>query len=181
MNGTIRLVIAEGSEARYRVKEQLANRSLPSEAVGATQAVTGAIVVRPDGTIVRDQSKVVVDLRTLRSDESRRDNYIKQNTLHTNQFPLAEFVPTEARGLPSTLPASGEATFQLVGDMTIHGVTRPVTWDVTARLASDEVTGSAKTSFKFGDFGMTVPRVMVVLSVEDNIWVEVDFKVVRQS
>ncbi len=180
-SGTIRLAIAEGTEARYRVREQLANRNLPGEAVGTTTAVTGAIVVRPNGAIVSDQSKIVVDLQTLRSDESRRDNFIKQNTLQTNQFPTAEFVATEARGLPSTLPASGEATFQLVGDMTVHGVTRPVTWDVTARLAGNDLSGTATTSFKFGDFGMTTPRVAVVLSVEDNIRLEVDFRLVRQS
>jgi polyisoprenoid-binding protein YceI len=69
-------------------------------------------------------------------------------------------------------------TFQLVGDMTIHSVTRPATWDVTAQVNGQELSGSASTSFTFEDFGMTPPRVPVVLSVEDNIKLEIDFHLV---
>jgi len=60
-------------------------------------------------------------------------------------------------------------------------VTRPVTWDVTARLNGQDLTGTATTSFKFEDFGMSVPRAFVVLSVDDNIRLELDFHFVRQS
>jgi polyisoprenoid-binding protein YceI len=180
-SGTIRFVIVEGTEARYKVKEQLASRNLPSDAIGTTQAVTGTVVIQPDGTIVRDQSKIVVDLQTLRSDESRRDNFISRNTLQTSQYPTVEFVPTEARGLPVPLPTSGQGTFELVGDLTLHGVTKPITWQVNASLDGQSLTGTATTSFKFADFGMTVPRAFVVLSVEDNIRLEIDFKMLRQS
>src|SRR5262245_43429491 len=48
---------AEGNEARYRVREQLASLALPSDAVGVTSAVTGVLVVNPDGTIVSGESK----------------------------------------------------------------------------------------------------------------------------
>ncbi len=172
-------LVPEGSEARYRVREQLARLSFPSDAVGTTKAISGQIVVNPDGTILSEESKIVVDLTTLRSDESRRDNYIKNNTLQTNRFPTAEFVPREIRGLPSPLPASGEGTFQLIGDLTLHGVTRPVTWEVTARLDGQTLTGSATTSFTFADFNLTVPQVFVVLSVDETIRLEVDFQFVR--
>lgn len=172
-------LVPEGSEARYRVREQLARLSFPSDAVGATKAISGQIVVNPDGTILSEESKIVVDLTTLRSDESRRDNYIKNNTLQTSRFPTAEFVPREIRGLPSPLPASGEGTFQLIGDLTLHGVTRPVTWEVTARLDGQTLTGSATTSFTFADFNLTVPQVFVVLSVDETIRLEVDFQFVR--
>jgi len=172
-------LVPEGSEARYRVREQLARLSFPSDAVGATKAISGQIVVNPDGTILSEKSKIVVDLTTLRSDENRRDNYIKNNTLQTSRFPTAEFVPREIRGLSSPLPASGEGTFQLIGDLTLHGVTRPVTWEVTARLDGQTLTGSATTSFTFADFNLTVPQVFVVLSVDETIRLEVDFQFVR--
>ncbi|MER3459207.1 MAG: hypothetical protein C4309_11800, partial [Chloroflexota bacterium] len=165
-------LVPEGSEARYRVREQLARLSFPSDAVGATKAISGQIVVNPDGTILSEKSKIVVDLTTLRSDENRRDNYIKNNTLQTSRFPTAEFVPREIRGLSSPLPASGEGTFQLIGDLTLHGVTRPVTWEVTARLDGQTLTGSATTSFTFADFNLTVPQVFVVLSVDETIRLE---------
>ena len=69
----------------------------------------------------------------------------------------------------------GETTFELVGDMTVHGVTKQVVWNVTASLVGDSLTGTASTEFTFEDFGMTVPSVMVVLSVEDKIRLEYDF------
>jgi len=172
-------VVPDQSEARYRVREQLAALQFPSDAVGRTKAISGTVAFAADGSIVSSASKLTVDLTTLQSNEQRRDNFIKSNTLEVSRYPTAEFVPREARGLPWPLPASGEATFQLVGDMTIHGTTRPVTWDVTAKFAGDQVTGTATTSFKFGDFNMQVPRVAVVLSVEDNIRLEVDFTFAR--
>lgn len=170
---TIRLTFVSGeSEARYRVREQLARLSLPSDAVGSTRDVAGTIVINPDGTIVAEESKVTVDLRTLKSDEDRRDNFLRRRTLQTDQFPFAEFVPLEARGLPSALPESGAATFQLAGELTIRDVTRQVVWDVTATIEDAKVVGQAQTVFTFADFNLTQPQVPLVLSVEDNIRLE---------
>ena len=90
-------------------------------------------------------------------------------------------MPTEAAGLPSPLPTSGEVTFQLTGNLIIHGVTRPTTWEVTGQVNEQEFTGIAKTNFTFADFGLTIPRVARVLSVEDNIRLEYDFLLVREA
>ena len=133
----------EGNEARYRVREQLATLSLPSDAVGVTASMTGTIVIDPDGKVVSEESKFVVDLRTLKSDKSRRDGYVQRNTLQTSQYPTALFVPTEVIGLPSPLPTSGQATFQLVGDLTVRDVTRSTTWDVTVNVNGQELIGTA--------------------------------------
>jgi polyisoprenoid-binding protein YceI len=173
---TIVLSLQPDSEASYRVREQLANVSLPNDAVGTTNAVTGAISLRSDGTVLADQSKFVVDLSTLRSDSGMRDNYIKRNTLQTNTYPEATFVPTAVEGLPSPLPASGDVSFKMTGDLTVRDVTKPVTWDVQAKVAGNELTGTAATAFKFGDFGMTPPTTMRVLSIEDNIILEIKFR-----
>lgn len=62
---TVRIVVVpEQSEARYRVREQLASLQFPSDAVGATKSITGTIVGRSDGSIDAAQSKFTVDLRT---------------------------------------------------------------------------------------------------------------------
>ena len=108
-------VAPSGNEARYRVREQLVNVSFPSDAVGATQNVTGAIVIGNDGKIDSSQSKIVVDLTTLKSDRERRDGFV----------------------------------------------------------------GTAKTHFAFETFGVEQPRVMVVLSVENDIRLEYDFHLVK--
>ncbi|MSQ22876.1 MAG: YceI family protein [Dehalococcoidia bacterium] len=174
--GRIVLELATGTEARYRVKEQLARLNLPTDAVGATNRVEGKITLNANNAIVAAGSRLVVDLRTLQSDESRRDSYIRQTTIMAFLYPLAEFVPSKVMGLQSPLPTSGTATFQVVGDMTIHGVTKPLTWEVSASFGEQEINGQATTSFRFQDFNMTIPRVFSVLSVEDSIRLEIDFR-----
>jgi len=180
---TTRFVVASvGNEARYRVREQLARVDFPSDAIGKTNQVEGAIVIGADGKIVREGSSFTVDLTSIQSDNQRRDGFIRRNTLKTDSFPKAVFVPTSARGLPATLPATGEMAFELMGDLTIHGVTKPATWQVkAARSASGAVTGSATTNFKFGDYGMTIPKVGMVLSVDDSITLEYDFNLLPEA
>jgi polyisoprenoid-binding protein YceI len=166
-------VVTEGSEVRYRVREQLAGLSFPNDAVGATSAVEGGIAFDAQGRVLSD-SRFTIDLRTLKSDEARRDNYLRRNTLQTESYPTVTFVPTETRRLPFPLPQSGSVSFDLVGDLTVKDVTRPVTWAATASFDGPRVSVRARTAFRFGDFGLRQPRVSVVLSVEDGIKLEAD-------
>lgn len=172
-------IVPEESEARYRVQEQLAGFALPNDAVGSTQAISGMVVISQDGSIDTSASKFEVDLSTLTSDQSRRDNYLRSNTLRTNQYPLAVFVPDQVTGLPQDLPQSGEVVFSLIGEMTLLDVTRPVEWQVTGNLNENTFFGLATTSFTFGYFELDQPRVASVLSIEDNIRLEVDFTLQR--
>jgi polyisoprenoid-binding protein YceI len=167
-------VLPEGSEVRYRVREQLVGLSLPNDAVGATSAVQGAIVFDAQGRLVPGDSRFTVDLRTLRSDEARRDNYVRRNTLETDRYPTVAFAPVEARGLSTPLPASGSVPFELVGDLTVKETTRRVSWSSVASFEGPRVIVRARTAFRFGDFGLRIPRVSVVLSVEDDIKLEAD-------
>jgi polyisoprenoid-binding protein YceI len=179
---TVKLVIDPSvSQARYRAHEQLVGKTLPSEAVGTSKSVSGRLVLGSDGTVLADQSKISVDLSKLQSDESRRDNFVKSDTLQTSRFPMATFVPRGVDGLPTPLPTSGEATFQLTGDLTVHGVTKPVTWQVTAQFADNAITGNATTSVKITDFGMTPPTAGPVLSIEDALTLELAFTAAREA
>jgi polyisoprenoid-binding protein YceI len=178
--GAVRLtVVKDGTEARFRALEQFANVATLSEAVGATNAVSGNIVLGAQGAPVVEQSKIVIDLTTLRTDKTQRDNYIKNNTLETDEFPNAELVAREVTGLPWPLPTGGQATFQLIGDLTLHGVTRPTVWDVQATMSDRDVSGMAKTGVKMTEFGMTTPRTSSVLSVNDDVTLELSFKTSR--
>jgi polyisoprenoid-binding protein YceI len=169
---------AEGNLARYRVREQLAGLQFPNDAVGETEAIKGTLVLEADGRVVREESRFVVDLTTLKSDKSRRDGYVQRNTLNTAEFPTAVFVPTAIQGLPSPLPTSGDLNLRLEGELTIHGVTRPTVWDLTLRAADGEFTGRAATVFDFATFGLTVPRVASVLSIVDQIRLEYDLRLI---
>ncbi|HLZ26305.1 MAG TPA: YceI family protein [Chloroflexota bacterium] len=179
---SVRLVLdAASSQASYHAKEQLVGKTLPSEAVGTSPGVTGTLMLGADGSIASEQSTITVDLTKLKSDESRRDNFIKTDTLQTSKFPTATFVAHAVQGLPTPLPTSGQATFQLLGDLTVHGVTRPVTWQVTAQFADQSISGSATTTVNITDFGMTPPKAGPVLSIEDGLGLELAFTATRAA
>jgi len=160
--------------AQYQTQEQLAGHNLPTLAVGKTTAVTGSIVLA-NGQLAATASKITVDLSTLASDQSMRDNFIRGNTLQTSKYPDAVFVATQVSGLPATLPTSGSAAFQLTGDLTVHGVTKPATWTVTATFNGSQVSGKATAPFTITEFGMNLPKAGPVLSVQDSGTLELDF------
>ncbi len=58
--------------------------------------------------------------------------------------------------------------------------TRRITWEATATFEGRDASLLAKTAFRFGDFNLVIPRVSVVLSVQDNIGLETDLRLRRQ-
>ena len=167
-------VLGEGTVARYMVEEVLASQGF-KVATGETSEVVGRIVFDADGAIVADESSIVIQAGTLKTDNDRRDRYVREQTLQTAMYPEIIFRPTSAEGLPSPLSeASGEVEFTLSGDLTIRDQTRPVTWDVTAEFGGS-ITGLAVIDIDFEQFGMDKPSVAVVVSVGDTIRLELDF------
>ena len=180
--GPIRLVLApSGNEARWRVRERLASFDLPNDAVGVTRDVGGAIVIGADGQPDSTASKITINLTTLQSDRSMRDNYIKHRTLETDKFPTAVLVPTRFLRMRTPMPDTGTFTFEIVGNLTVHGATKQTTWLVTAVGKADGFSGTALTRVTFEDFAMAQPRVPILLSIEDEINLEYQFTFVRDS
>lgn len=169
------MAIGPGSVARYRVREQFARVTLPNDAVGETSDVSGSVVFDARGTVQAARSIITVNVRTLRSDESDRDDYLRTESLETDGFPQAEFVVEATPGLPWPLPKEGLVAFQLQGSMTVRGVTSPTTWEVMARFGPRGVEGQGKTSFTFDKFRMKRPSAFFLISVENNIRLELDF------
>ena len=177
-----KLEITTGTTARYKVTEQLAGISFPSDAVGTTQTVTGALIVNPDGSFAAG-SKISVDLRTITSDQGMRDNYVRTRTLETEKFPMMEVVPKKANGLTFPLASGSQAQvgFQLVTDVTLHGVTKEVTWNVVAVLGAAQVGGRATATVDFATFNMTKPTLARLISVDDKIGLEIEFRCTRSA
>lgn len=177
----IRLVLApSGSAARYRVREQLMGHDFPNDAVGETKSLAGTIAFDANGKVLRDESKFTLEAGTFVSDQNRRDGYVRGRLLESDEYPTITFVPTEVRGVKPPMPKSGSAQIQLLGDLTVHGVTRPTTWNGTVQFNNAGLTGTASTAFTFQDIRMDQPRVPVLLSVADSIKLEIDFNLVRQ-
>ena len=169
-------VVSNTSRATAKVREQLVTVNLPSDAVLVAAGASGSFTLSDDGTFSSD-SKITFDLTTLSSDQSQRDQFVKMDTLATRQYPTAQLVPTKVSGLSLPLPASGQFTFTLTGNLTIHGTTKVVTFDVTAQRDAGVLTATATAnpSLKFEDFGMSAPSVPLrVLSVVDEIRLSVN-------
>jgi polyisoprenoid-binding protein YceI len=66
--------------------------------------------------------------------------------------------------------------------MTVHGVTKTTSFDVKATRTGTDLTGTATVApaIQFATFGMTQPRVFSVISIKDEIRLEVQF-VARQK
>src|ERR671913_3059 len=170
---TVYTIVPEESAARYRVQEELAQVG-ETEAVGETQAIIGQFGFGEDG-LPLPCSRFDVDLRTLQSDQARRDNYLYQNTLEAERYPLATFVLRSVDGMEGPLEEGQETTLRLIGDLTLRDVTKLVAWEAKVTLADGALTGAAATMFEMPDFGIEPPSVPVVLSLDETIRLEVDF------
>lgn len=177
----VRYVVVSGSKARYRVRERLLGNDFDNDAIGETSEITGGIALDSAGAVIRNLSSFTVKLTGLKSDKSRRDRYVQTRVLETDEHPTTKLAVTEVRGLPSPLPTSGWVQFQIVGNLTVKGATRPATWDVNANVVGDKLSGTAATAFTFDDFKISQPKVSVLLSVADTIRLEYDFAMKKQA
>jgi len=177
--GPVTLEVAPGTRASYKVTEQFVGINFPSDAVGATETVTGTLYLNADGAIDSARSKLMIDLRTLKSDQDMRDNYLRTRTFDIEKSPMIEFVPKRIQGVPSPLPVQGQAGFQLTGDMTVKGTTSEVTWNGIATFAPAQVAGRASTNFDFAKFGLAKPAIGRLMSVDDKIVLELEFRLKR--
>jgi polyisoprenoid-binding protein YceI len=153
-----------GSFVGYRVQEELVGIGA-STAVGRTPDVTGSLVL--DGSTIAEAS-FEADLTTLQSDSGMRDGQLGRQGLETDTYPTATFVLAEPIEL-GAVPAEGQTVqATAVGDLTLHGATQRVEIPVEARLADGVVTVVGSLPITFGDYDMTAPESMRVLSIDEN-------------
>ena len=132
--------VTTGTEAGYRVREQLAQFDAETDAVGRTNDVTGSITLTSDGTTATlTEGTITVDTTTLTSDEDRRDNRLRSEGLQTDQFPTATFTLTQPVEVPAAALAGTATDITLVGDLNLHGVTKSVEIPAQAKLADGTV------------------------------------------
>jgi hypothetical protein len=173
-DGLIHMAVKPGeSQARYVMTVKTLGQA-PKQAACATNAVTGEVVLNPDGSIVPEMSKISVDQRTLKCEAPLRDS-MAQSLLQTSQHPMAEFQVNSAPGLGVPLP-TGDAAFQFVGDQQVRGISQPTTYDTTANLTPDSMTGQAHATLKMTSFGITPPSIGPLIQVSDDMEAQVDLK-----
>jgi len=174
-SGTGTWKVASGSVAGYRVREQLGFAPAPSDAVGRTSAVSGSITITQSVAAYSvAAASFSVDVSTLTSDRSMRDQRIHSMGLESDRYPTATFTLTSPIALPST-GANGQAfRVQAVGDLTIHGTTRSVSIPLDARVNGTKIEVAGATTFPFSEFGMTPPSIGGFVTVQNNATMEFD-------
>ena len=158
------------SSAKYVVEETL--RGLVTNAVGTTNAISGEIYLTSTGLASGQTSQFKVDLSTLKSDESMRDNFIRQNTLQTSRFQFAEFTVKSLSGFPANYVENTQVEMTLTGTLKIKDVQKDVEWKVLARQSGNTLTATADTDILFRDFNMSPPSVPVA-TAKDAIHIQI--------
>lgn len=150
VDGTYRLT--GDSEVGYRVEEVLFGQD--TTAVGRTDKVTGELTIA--GTKVT-ATTFTVDMASVRSDQSRRDNQYRGRIMDTATYPTSTFVLTSPIEL-GAVPADGVTiTAKATGDLTLRGVTKRVTFDVKARRTGDRVEANGSIHLVFDEWGIPSP------------------------
>jgi polyisoprenoid-binding protein YceI len=144
--------VSNGSIAGYRIQETLFGQS--NTAVGRTSAITGSITI--SGTDIT-AGRFSVDMTTVKSDQSLRDDQFQGRIMDTSKYPSATFVLTSPIRLGS-IPAEGTTiTETATGQLTLHGTTQAVTFQVQARRSGSTISVSGSIPIVFADYGIDNP------------------------
>jgi polyisoprenoid-binding protein YceI len=143
---------SDQSQLGYRVKEVLFGQS--TEAVGRTNAITGSLSIA--GATV-DKGDFTVDMTTVESDSGNRDRQFQGRIMDTSKFPTSTFTLTQPIELGS-VPSEGQTvTASATGDLTLHGTSKPVTFDVQAQLKDGKIEVNGTIPIVFADYGIPNP------------------------
>jgi polyisoprenoid-binding protein YceI len=144
--------VSSGSIAGYRIKETLFGQS--NTAVGRTSTISGAITI--SGTDITT-GRFSVDMTTVKSDQSLRDEQFQGRIMDTSTYPTATFVLTSPIRLGS-IPAEGTTiTETATGQLALHGTTKTVTFQVQARRSGSTISVSGSIPIVFADYGIDNP------------------------
>jgi polyisoprenoid-binding protein YceI len=178
------VIVSEESRASYVVGEEFFADALSkygiqaglTDTIGNTQEIEGELQLNLDDlSAPLGANRFAVNLATLTSDQPLRDRWIRQNGPQFNEFSVAEFTATAIEDAPASYQEGDEVQFKLVGDLTIREITQPATFDVTAKLEGDTITGVATAQLLMTDFGIDPPNFANTLSVQNEFAVQVEF------
>lgn len=158
-------VITAGSSASFEIDEIL--RDQPFTVVGKTSEIAGTIDYA-DGVL--SFGTIRVNARTFKTDSERRDGAIA-NVILRSTDPVNEFIVFT----PQQIERVSDAVYAVTGDMTISGTTHVETLQVTLTSVTDtEIRGTATGSLKRSTYGLIIPDVPFVASVEDEFVIKAD-------
>ncbi|HEY7339453.1 MAG TPA: YceI family protein [Ktedonobacterales bacterium] len=167
---TLFTIDSSSSKATFTIDEVLFGN--PNTVVGETDKVAGQILINSQDPSRSQLGEIKIDVSTLVTDNDLRNRTLQGRILETdtpaNQY--ATFVAKSISGLPESIAVGQQVSFKITGDLTIHQVTKTVTFDATVTVVSDkQITGTASTTVKYSDFGISIPDVPSVTGVGDTV------------
>lgn len=154
----------EKSLVKFTMNELL--NGSPFLVVGTTTQIAGDIAVK-DGKF--QIGELAINAKTLVTDNSRRDGAIVRLILKSetagNEF--ITFKPT-SNNLVESIETGKQITFNLSGDLTISGVTKPVVFKVVTTVNEQQVVGTAEVTIKRSDFNLKIPNLSFIANVDDE-------------
>ena len=178
------VIVADQSKASYTVEEEfLAGALAPlgidasfNTAFGWTRNIEGQLSLNLNqNPPIVGESSFVVNIRSLASDQNRRDEMIQRSFLESNLFPLAEYVISAVENFPADVPSGQLINFTLIGEMTIREITQPFTFEVEAMLEGELLTGTAIGILTMTDFGFQPPSIAGILTASDPAIITLEF------
>lgn len=140
------------STVGYRVKEVLGG--VDTEGVGRTNQVSGSLAIQ-DTTLLSTDFEI--DVASIKSDSSKRDEQFTGNIMDTATYPTANFRLLTPIDL-GTIPVAGQKiTATAIGELTLHGVTNQVSFDITATIDNGIIGVLGSIDITFADYGIANP------------------------
>ena len=158
-------IVGEGSEATFTVNEQLAWLDLPNDAVMKTTGLSGIILLNGQPSVFE------LDLHSMTSDADRRDGYVQRRMFPDHR--IATFTVSDLGDLPDPLPEGEVIARQVQGELSIRGVTKPIVFEIEARLDPGKLFVLGRTVFTWEELEIPPPHIPGRIQVKDEVKVEV--------
>jgi len=165
------------STPRFEIDEVL--NGSPKHVIGATDHVVGQFQVDDGDLSSIEFSEIIVNARTLTTDSERRDRAMRGPVIlnsGSDEHELITYMITSVHGLTGEASNGSGVEFTITGDLTIKGITQPVTFDVTvAKVDDDTIEGSAVANITRDMFAIGIPSVPSVADVANEVLVALEF------
>jgi polyisoprenoid-binding protein YceI len=132
---------------------QFVSEATMEKIVGKTSNITGEVDFNLDNLAESGSATFTVNLETIDTGISLRNQHMRENHLHTDKFPEAKFKLKSLSDLSETkLLADGNAVKAIAqGEFTIHGVSKEYSIPIELRLLSSSESSKSRLGGSSGN------------------------------
>jgi polyisoprenoid-binding protein YceI len=150
---------------------------------GGFGGVTGDVIFDPTNP-ANTKIKASINATTLHSQDEKRDAHVKgEQFLETDKYPTIDFVSKK-------VAPDGKNRWKVVGDLTLHGVTKEATLEVeSAGVESKDPWGNLRTGaeatavIRRSDYGLkfNAPLETGGVMLSDDVQIHLDIELIKKA